>query len=276
MELHDKKSDQLITELNQLRQEVNEFQHVRQQFAQLEKNLNECKNNLSVLVNVNKQFAATLDLDVLLQTTTNEIVALTGLDSAAVYLLEDEDLLLKATNPPLPPDFPDVYRRAPLQEHPHINEVVTTGKIVSIADTLETELTPAEEEIVAGRNLRSILYLPIQFREIMAGTLIVASCDEPRQISTDIIELCEILIHQAALVLENAQYHRQVQQYADNLETLVEERTERLNFLVKAMTGREVRMAELKKVIEKLRTQIEQAGMTPVANDPLIEGLPPK
>lgn len=39
--------------------------------------------------------------------------------------------------------------------------------------------------------------------------------------------------------------------------------------IINAMAGREVRMAELKKVIKKLRAQIKNAGMTPVANDPL-------
>jgi hypothetical protein len=42
--------------------------------------------------------------------------------------------------------------------------------------------------------------------------------------------------------------------------------------MVNLMAGREVRMAELKKVIEKLRAQLEEAEMTPVADDPLKEG----
>lgn len=37
------------------------------------------------------------------------------------------------------------------------------------------------------------------------------------------------------------------------------------------ITGREVRMAELKESIQKLREQLESAGLTPVAVDPLKE-----
>jgi len=37
------------------------------------------------------------------------------------------------------------------------------------------------------------------------------------------------------------------------------------------MSGREVRMAELKETIKKLRTQLEETGLTPVADDPLTE-----
>ena len=41
---------------------------------------------------------------------------------------------------------------------------------------------------------------------------------------------------------------------------------------VNLMAGREVRMAELKGVIRKLRAQLEEAGLTPVADDPLLAG----
>ena len=36
-----------------------------------------------------------------------------------------------------------------------------------------------------------------------------------------------------------------------------------------AIAGREIRMIELKKVIEKLHAQIESEGLTPAADDPL-------
>jgi PAS domain S-box-containing protein len=44
-----------------------------------------------------------------------------------------------------------------------------------------------------------------------------------------------------------------------------------LKRMVNLMAGREVRMAELKEVIRKLRAQLEEAGLEPVANDPLLE-----
>jgi PAS domain S-box-containing protein len=54
-------------------------------------------------------------------------------------------------------------------------------------------------------------------------------------------------------------------------EKALEKRSKELRTLVNAMAGRENRMAELKKTITKLRAQIEEAGMTPVADDPLKE-----
>ncbi len=55
----------------------------------------------------------------------------------------------------------------------------------------------------------------------------------------------------------------------EELEERVEERTEQLQVLVDAMSGREIRMMELKKVIKELRAQIVGLGAEPIANDPL-------
>mgnify|MGYP006277464235 CR=1 FL=1 len=61
-----------------------------------------------------------------------------------------------------------------------------------------------------------------------------------------------------------------LQEYHEHLEDLVQERTAKLQTIIDAMTGREVRMAELKTVIRQLRRQIEEAGMAPIADDPLL------
>jgi PAS domain S-box-containing protein len=70
----------------------------------------------------------------------------------------------------------------------------------------------------------------------------------------------------AEALQESEQRYKQL---ASELEERVEDRTSELQILVSAMTGREVRMAELKQVIIKLRAQLKEAGMTPVADDPL-------
>ena len=54
------------------------------------------------------------------------------------------------------------------------------------------------------------------------------------------------------------------------LEDRVKERTEKLQIVVDATIDREVRMAGLKKVIKKLRVQLQDAGLEPVADDPLL------
>ena len=56
------------------------------------------------------------------------------------------------------------------------------------------------------------------------------------------------------------------------LEQRLEEQNREYRRLIDLMTGREIRMAELKEVIRRLRAQLLEAGLTPVADDPLRAG----
>jgi CheY-like chemotaxis protein len=79
-------------------------------------------------------------------------------------------------------------------------------------------------------------------------------------------------LHNIEMEEEHKQAEEELAKHREHLEKLVRERTDELQKMVNLMAGREVRMAELKKVIEKLRAQLEEAEMTPVADDPLKEG----
>jgi glucose-6-phosphate-specific signal transduction histidine kinase len=54
-----------------------------------------------------------------------------------------------------------------------------------------------------------------------------------------------------------------------NLETRVRERTSALQKYVQLKAGNEIRIRDLEKIIQKLRTQIEELGIEPLADDPL-------
>jgi PAS domain S-box-containing protein len=71
-------------------------------------------------------------------------------------------------------------------------------------------------------------------------------------------------------VTERVRAEKDLRQAYDDVEQRVRERTAELRKLVNAMAGREVRMAELKGAIRQLRAQLEDAGLKPVADDPLL------
>ena len=74
-------------------------------------------------------------------------------------------------------------------------------------------------------------------------------------------------------VTERVMAEQALQEAHDMLEERVEERTEELTKVINFMAGREVRMADLKNVIKKLRKQIGDLGAEPIADDPLNMGL---
>lgn len=179
---------------------------------------------LVTLLKVSQELAATLDLQSVLQTTTDRVTELSEFKSAAVYLLDEETLRLWATTPPLPPQFPEELRNAPLADHPHIRRAITTGMPVFIPNTATADLTPAEKAVTELRDLRSILYLPLLAGAKVTGTLIVTTVAEPRALPEAEIDLCRTLANMAALAVENARLYESSRRYAVELEQRIAER----------------------------------------------------
>lgn len=179
--------------------------------------------DLAALLEVSQELVATLDLQHVLQTTTNRIAELSELKSAAVYLLDGETLRLWATTPPLPQNFPDELRNAPLADHPHIREAMTTGMPVFLPDTATADLTAAEQSVSNLRGLRSVLYLPLMVGSKALGTLIVCTVTEPKILSLAQIDLCRTFANMAAIAVENARLYESSRQHAAELEIKISE-----------------------------------------------------
>ncbi|MBP9212028.1 MAG: PAS domain S-box protein [Bacteroidetes bacterium] len=169
-------------------------------------------NGLIALVNSSRSISTSLDLETVLQRSTDNIIALTDLHSAAIYTVENGTMRLGATSPALPPNFPEQFRHAPLTDHPHIQQAMTTAQTVVIPDAAAADLSPAERSIAEQRGLRSILYLPLIGNGAAIGVLIVARTDEARMLSGSEIDLCRTFASIASIAVENARLYKQLQQ----------------------------------------------------------------
>lgn len=188
-----------------------------------EEELRHRTQGLQTLLEVSRNLATTLDLEVVLQTTTDGVTKLFGLDTAAIYLLDGDVLRLGATTPPLPPGFPEDLRNAPLSDHPHIRKTITSGEPVLVPDMRVAHLTPAERAVREQRGLRTVLFFPLVAGVKSVGTLIIGSREKPRVITDSEIETSRTLANLAALAVENARLYESRKQYADRLKQQITE-----------------------------------------------------
>lgn len=175
------------------------------------------KGDLSALLRVSLALAETLDLDEVLKTAIEGAVEVLGLGTGAIYRIVGEDLYLGATTPALPSDFPDELRRAPLRDHPHIVEAITTSTPVFIPDISSASLTPAERVAADARHLRSILYVPLIVKGRAEGVVIVGTQDAMHEFSDEDVDLCRTLSAQIALAINNARLYESAEIAASEL-----------------------------------------------------------
>ena len=166
---------------------------------------------LSTLLGVSNALASTLDLAEILQIAITSVTDLLEIETGAIYILDQGELYLGATTPPLPAEFPDELRQAHLEGHVHIQQTVESKRPVYIHDARSAALTEAERIVVESRQLVSILYFPLLLKETTIGAFIVGTTHEPRRFTETEISICHILSTQSSLAITNARLFKDSQ-----------------------------------------------------------------
>ena len=180
---------------------------------------------LESFLEISREMTSAVDQEDLMQMIVDKAVAVTGLDSGAIYLGSDEELLiLAATTPALPADFPEEFRIADPKDHPHASRALKSATHILVPDTSKAELTPAEKEITTSGNLKSMLFVPIRLRENSFGILVLSSTGKTYVFSDEEIQLLHGFADQAASAIENTRNFEHLSAHALNLERNIEER----------------------------------------------------
>jgi CheY-like chemotaxis protein len=122
------------------------------------------------------------------------------------------------------------------------------------------------------QGVRSGMNIPLKVGGEVVGALNIGF-ETPNAFSPESRHQFQEIADLLAIALHNARLAQEVLVHVDQLEVRVDERTKKLNQTISLMAGREVRMAGLKKAIKKLRSQLKDAGIEPIADDPLSEGF---
>lgn len=175
-------------------------------------------SQLKLLIEIGKKMATEKEVAPLAQSIVDSISKLTRLKSVALYLLDGDHLRLEATCPPLPPDFPEALRLAPLKDHPHIGKSIAEMKPLVLADSHTAVLTAAEKEVCDMRQLRSILYVPLIYQGKSIGVIIPCSVNELHAFSEEEIGISETLAGMAALAIAEARLEEAQKSYITEIE----------------------------------------------------------
>lgn len=171
-----------------------------------------------LLLEVSQTVSSTLDLEAVLQIIADGTARLVGVETAAVYLIEGNQLYLGATTPPLDPSVPESFRWASTDDHPHIHEALRSRAPLVLPDAARSALSPAERVIVEIRNLRSLLFLPFCLEQTPIGVLILGTTSGEHVFDAREVNLCRTITNQLAVSVQNARLHTSLKRYAAALE----------------------------------------------------------
>lgn len=220
---------------------------------------------LSIITKISQSIIKTLDYEEILQIISDGMSELLEIEKAAIYIIEDKtELYLRAATPPLDPALPDIFRRAHLLDHPHIEKALISQKPLFISDTHAETMSPAEDQIVKLSNARSILYLPFIKQKDALGILILTACKEPINYSERQIELGQTVANQLSVAIQNSQLHNDLLKQNENLEQLIAIRTcelqaanEELRTANEELHIKNVLILEQNKLVQEQKEEIE-------------------
>jgi signal transduction histidine kinase len=212
---------------------------------------------LNILIKISQNIISTLDFEKILQTISDGMSELLEIETAAIYLLEKDDILrLGATTPPLNPQMPEELRKALLTNHPHIQKAIRTQQPQLIADTNTSDLSPAEKNVVEMRQLRSLLYFPFVQDNIVLGVLILGTCIKSRIYTEHEINFGQTIANQLSVSIQNTLLHNDLKKHKDNLEKMVQEKTKDLDAAIEELTSANEELFEKNEIIIDQNTEL--------------------
>jgi PAS domain S-box-containing protein len=229
----------------------------------IQNEIQEYADQLEALYEVTSSLS-TLSLNEVLRLILVKLEETLSFDSASIFLIEDEELRIETVH-----------------NHPHPELVL--GKSFPTSNLLFQEIRQKKKPIIIDNAMRDSRFqgwggmhhvkgwlgIPLLIQDEFIGYITLDS----RKISnfgTEEAKLANIFATQAAQAINNARLYEKLAQHAEDLESRIQERTLELQKMVDHMTGREIRMAELKDVINRLKKQLEEHDIEPATDDPLM------
>ncbi|MCP4536580.1 MAG: PAS domain S-box protein [Chloroflexi bacterium] len=196
---------------------------------QMEQTLKRRNRELALLNQASQTFSSTLDLDQVLGLVLEKARHLQEAIACSAWLLDAEtgELVCQQASG-VQNEIVRGWRLAPGEGIG--GATVLSGKSLVVPDTHADERYFAGVDQKTGLALRSILSVPLRFKENIFGVIQVVDTETKRFGAQDMI-LLESLAAAAAIAIENARLYEQVQRHTKELERRVADRTRDLSIL---------------------------------------------
>ena len=231
--------------------------------VKIREDIQEFADQLEALHVVTQSLSSTLSVQEVLDLVLVKLEETLSFDSASIFLYENEELRIET-----------------VLNHP--NPELVIGKKFPTTNLLFQEIQSKKKPIIIDNaikdsrfqgwgnmhHIRGWLGVPLVIQDTFIGYITMDSRKQSAFGSPE-AKLANLFASQAAQAIHNARLYERLSLYAETLESRIENRTKELTQMVDHMAGREIRMAELKQVIDQLRQQLDEHGLKPAAEDPL-------
>jgi two-component system sensor histidine kinase ChiS len=221
------------------------------------------RDNLLAVVEILEEISASLHFVDILQTISKKLGQTFGLDRCSIFLAGDRaEVRLVASY-----EDPSIRNLVvDLERYPEIKKAFESGETVFVADALNDPMLRAVHDLLGMRNVRSIIVVPIRWRQGVIGAIFLRTEREATPFSDADVRFCQVIADLTAKALSNA--HR--------FETLQRTSQERPEQLRRAERHRVALLAFLRRLIDRFAESEghQQSEMLlPKASDEELERL---
>ena len=188
-----------------------------QAYQMLEQRVEERTRELSTLVEVSRNVASTLELKPLLSLILEQLKSVVSYSSAAIFTLEDEELVILEYDAPVLPR-PVRPLRLPLEQAGYGQEVIRCREPVVIDDVQGDIPLARAVQRLTGSDVKTIfsyahswMGIPLMVKDKVIGMLGLAY-SQPGYYTSQHARLALTIANQAAVAIENARLYEQARQ----------------------------------------------------------------
>jgi len=213
----------LANYFNRMASEIKRSREIMENWnSELEKTVAERTKILQTLYNLSKAIGSTLELDELLSRAISNIPPIAGSDCLSVFLADDKGIYRSRVSRKCP-ELPSFTAGNGL-----LGEAVMGQQIVKIADIKEA--SPAEKELLALHNIKTLLLVPMESKGKKLGLLFIGT--QKDYVPSDIeLNLLSTIADQMAIAVENASVYEKEKEALKNLIEIDKMKTELISMV---------------------------------------------